>query len=116
MVRNQSSDAMMSRFPPRQLGLTALKIGVLGMGGAPLGDLYERIPEERAQATLETAYARGIRLFDTAPLYGCGLSEHRFGHALRNKPRAYAPYSVISFRPSRARSFCLKLFSARCLA
>jgi len=74
---------MMNRFPLRQLGRTELKVGVLGMGGAPLGDLYERIPEERAQATLETAYARGLRLFDTAPLYGYGLSEHRFGHALR---------------------------------
>jgi aryl-alcohol dehydrogenase-like predicted oxidoreductase len=31
---------------------------------------------------------RGIRLFDTAPLYGHGLSEHRFGHVLREKPRA----------------------------
>jgi D-threo-aldose 1-dehydrogenase len=78
---------MMSKFPPRQLGRTALKVGVLGLGGAPLGDLYERIPEERAQATLEAAYGRGIRLFDTAPLYGYGLSEHRFGHALRHKPR-----------------------------
>ena len=78
----------MSRFPPRHVGRTALKVGVLGLGGAPLGDLYEHIPEDRALATLETAYGRGIRLFDTAPLYGHGLSEHRFGHALRDKPRA----------------------------
>jgi D-threo-aldose 1-dehydrogenase len=26
-------------------------------------------------------------MFDTAPLYGHGLSEHRFGHVLRSKPR-----------------------------
>ncbi|HWZ06611.1 MAG TPA: aldo/keto reductase [Bradyrhizobium sp.] len=45
-------------------------------------------PEERALATLETGYGRGIRLFDTAPLYGHGLSEHRLGHVLRHKPRA----------------------------
>jgi hypothetical protein len=32
-------------------------------------DLYERIPPDRALATLEAAYRRGIRLFDTAPLY-----------------------------------------------
>jgi D-threo-aldose 1-dehydrogenase len=78
----------MTRFPARQVGRTGLKVGVLGFGGAPLGDLYERIPEERALATLETAWQCGIRLFDTAPLYGYGLSEHRFGHVLRNKPRA----------------------------
>jgi len=78
----------MSRFSARHIGRTGLKVGVLGLGGAPLGDLYERIPEDRALETLETAYRRGIRLFDTAPLYGYGLSEHRLGHVLRNKPRA----------------------------
>ena len=76
----------MRAFPLRHVGRTALKVGVLGLGGAPLGDLYERIPESQAQATLESAYTRGIRL-SIAPLYGHGLSEHRFGHVLRGKPR-----------------------------
>ena len=75
-------------FQQRRIGRTDLQVCVLGLGGAPLGDLYERIPSDRALATLETAYRRGIRLFDTAPLYGHGLSEHRFGHVLRDKPRA----------------------------
>ena len=78
----------MNRFQQRRIGRTDLQVGVLGLGGAPLGDLYERIPPDRAVATLETAYRRGVRLFDTAPLYGHGLSEHRFGHVLREKPRA----------------------------
>ncbi len=78
----------MNRFQQRRIGRTDLEVSVLGLGGAPLGDLYERIPRERALATLETAYDRGVRLFDTAPLYGHGLSEHRFGHVLRDKPRA----------------------------
>ncbi|MBV9747881.1 MAG: aldo/keto reductase [Acetobacteraceae bacterium] len=60
-----------------------MHVTVLGLGGAPLGDLYERIPEERALATVRRAYELGVRLFDTAPLYGHGLSEHRFGHVLR---------------------------------
>jgi len=72
----------------RPLGRRGLTVPCLGLGGAPLGDLYERIPEDRALATIETAYERGIRLFDTAPLYGYGLSEHRFGHVLRRRPRA----------------------------
>lgn len=67
----------------RELGRSGLKVTVLGLGGAPLGDLYERIPEERALATVRRACASGVRLFDTAPLYGHGLSEHRFGHVLR---------------------------------
>jgi D-threo-aldose 1-dehydrogenase len=43
------------------------------------------IPEARAQATLDAAYDAGVRLFDTSPAYGLGLSEHRFGHALRHR-------------------------------
>lgn len=33
------------------------------------------------------AWSRGLRYFDTAPYYGTGLSEHRFGAALRHYPR-----------------------------
>jgi D-threo-aldose 1-dehydrogenase len=36
---------------------------------------------------VEAAYERGLRLFDTAPLYGSGLSEQRLGAVLRTKPR-----------------------------
>ena len=88
----------MNRFQQRRIGRTDLQVSVLGLGGAPLGDLYERIPPDWALATLETAYWRGIRLFDTAPLYGHGLSEHRFGHVLRDKPR---PEFVISTKVGR---------------
>lgn len=77
----------MDIFEKRPLGRSGLAVSCLGLGGAPLGDLYERIPEARALATLEAAYEHGIRLFDTAPLYGYGLSEHRFGHVLRQRPR-----------------------------
>ncbi len=73
-------------LPTRRLGRTSLAVGILGLGGAPLGDFYEEIPEDRALATVETAYHGGIRLYDTSPLYGHGLSEHRFGHVLRGKP------------------------------
>lgn len=67
----------------RSLGKSRIEVTALGLGGAPLGDLYEVIPEERALATIETAYELGVRLFDTAPLYGRGISEHRFGAVLR---------------------------------
>jgi len=71
----------------RELGQTGLKLTELGFGGAPLGNLYEAIPERQADATLERAWDCGIRYFDTAPLYGYGLSELRFGRLLRDKPR-----------------------------
>lgn len=61
--------------------------GRIGMGGAPLGNLFEMVPEPAAQASLETAWSAGIRHYDTAPHYGAGLSEHRMGHFLRSRPR-----------------------------
>jgi D-threo-aldose 1-dehydrogenase len=36
---------------------------------------------------VEAAWAAGIRYFDTAPLYGFGLSEQRLGAVLSGKPR-----------------------------
>lgn len=61
--------------------------GPLGFGGAPLGDMFERVDEATAEASLEAAWNSGIRYYDTAPHYGAGLSEHRFGAVLRRRPR-----------------------------
>jgi len=60
----------------------------LGFGAAPLGNLFRPVREDEAQAVLEAAWAAGVRYFDTAPLYGLGLSETRINHFLRGKPRA----------------------------
>lgn len=43
--------------------------------------------ERNALAVIEHAWERGIRFFDTAPLYGGGLSEERLGAALDGLPR-----------------------------
>jgi D-threo-aldose 1-dehydrogenase len=40
-----------------------------------------------AQATIDAAWNAGIRLFDTAHLYGGGLAEERLGRALAGRPR-----------------------------
>ena len=59
----------------------------LGMGTAPLGNLYKSITEDEANATLERAWDAGCRYFDTAPLYGLGLAETRVNRFLKGKPR-----------------------------
>src|SRR6476620_10695678 len=59
----------------------------LGLGGAPLGNLYAPLSDEAADQTLEAAWRLGLRYFDTAPLYGHGLSEQRLGRFLRARPR-----------------------------
>jgi D-threo-aldose 1-dehydrogenase len=71
----------------RQVGRTALSLPPLGYGAAHLGGLYAPVSEEDAQATLRAAWDGGIRYYDTAPFYGRGLSEHRVGSFLLNRPR-----------------------------
>jgi len=76
-----------STIATRRLGRSDLPVSVLGFGGAPLGDLYARLDEAEAVATVEAALAGGVTLIDTSPLYGHGLSEHRIGAALRRARR-----------------------------
>jgi len=77
-----------------RLGDTELTVTRLGLGTVPLGGLYAAVSEEQAHAVVERAWERGLRFFDTAPLYGYGLSERRLGHVLRDKPRAEAVIST----------------------
>ncbi len=67
----------------RKLGRVGIDVSALGFGAAPLGDLYARLDEATAVATVEAALHAGVNLIDTSPLYGHGLSEHRVGAALR---------------------------------
>lgn len=62
-------------------------LGLLSLGAATFGNLYEPVADDDVQATVDAAWARGVRLFDTAPLYGHGRSETRLGAALRGRPR-----------------------------
>ncbi len=64
-----------------------LRFTQLGFGTAPLGNMARAIPEDECDDILETAWNAGMRYFDTAPLYGLGLSEQRLSRMLRDKPR-----------------------------
>jgi D-threo-aldose 1-dehydrogenase len=69
------------------LGRTGLSVTKLGFGGASIGGLFKAVTDDEAGATIRRAWDIGIRLFDTAPLYGYGASERRFGAALRGEHR-----------------------------
>lgn len=69
-------------------GGKSLRLSEMGFGGAPLGNMHRALNEAEAQATLQAALDTGITYFDTAPLYGHGLSEMRFGEALRPLTRS----------------------------
>jgi D-threo-aldose 1-dehydrogenase len=69
-------------------GLGALQFTELGFGTAPVGGLYRAVSDEDAHATMTRAWDLGVRYFDTAPLYGLGLSEVRLNRVLRGRARA----------------------------
>jgi D-threo-aldose 1-dehydrogenase len=57
----------------------------LGLGTATLGNLRRPMCGDRARAILATAWACGVRHFDTAPHYGLGLAERRLGSFLHGR-------------------------------
>ena len=63
------------------------KLSVIGFGGASLsgeggGYGFGQMDEKSAESLLKAAWEAGINLFDTAPIYGFGLSEERMGKYL----------------------------------
>lgn len=78
---------MTKPLPTAQVGNTALQVSRLGMGTAPIGNLYGAVAEAQAIETVQRSFELGIRYFDTAPLYGAGVSEKRVGMALKGIPR-----------------------------
>ncbi len=74
-------------LPAVPLGRSGVRVTRLMFGAAPIGGLFAPVSDAAAAATLEAAWAAGIRAFDTAPHYGVGLSEQRLGRFLRQQPR-----------------------------
>ncbi len=72
----------MAALETRKIGTTDIEVTTLGFGGGPLGGVGDHISDASAAKILTTAFERGIRYFDTAPLYGHGLSEKRYGQTL----------------------------------
>ncbi|MEM7446427.1 MAG: aldo/keto reductase [Pseudomonadota bacterium] len=67
----------------RPIGKTGINVTPLGLGGAPLAGLFSPVEEKAAEAVMSAAMEGGVRLLDTAPFYGYGLSENRIGRAAR---------------------------------
>ena len=72
----------------RLIGRSSVEVTTLGFGGAPLGAVGDRLSLSQAQEVLQAGIDGGIRYFDTAPLYGHGLSEKRLGTGLQTLDRA----------------------------
>ena len=76
-----------SPIPTRILGRTGVSVTELGLGTAPLGELFDRVDDGEAASIIKAAWDGGVRYFDTSPWYGRGQAEHRVGRALYRKPR-----------------------------
>lgn len=72
-------------FEKRRIGSTDIEVTALGFGGAPIGAADLSI--EESTNIIQAAYDGGIRYFDTAPLYGVGVSEQRIGEGLARLSR-----------------------------
>ena len=57
------------------LGRTGREVSVVGLGTWQLGADWGDVREDDALAVLDAAYESGVRLFDTADVYGDGRSE-----------------------------------------
>lgn len=83
----------MDPFETVEIGETGVRITRLGLGGAPLSGMvladgiYGGADYGQALGIVRRAYELGIRYFDTAPLYGEGRSEVRYGRVLADQPR-----------------------------
>ena len=63
----------------RRLGKTGYEVSEIGLGCWQLGGDFGPVGDEAATAILDTASAAGISFWDTADVYGGGLSESRIG-------------------------------------
>ncbi|MEI9995187.1 MAG: aldo/keto reductase [Rhizomicrobium sp.] len=64
-----------------------LPFTTLGFGAATFGNLGRVFSEAECDATVGRAWDAGLRYYDTAPLYGLGLSETRVGRNLARHRR-----------------------------
>ena len=69
------------------LGGSGLRVSRLGLGTAPLGNLFTEVQESDADATIDAALGAGVTFVDTAPHYGLGVAERRLGRRLARGPR-----------------------------
>ena len=108
----------MNPFEQVDIGRTRVQVTRLGLGGAPLSGMtlaegiYRGSSFETALSIIRKAYDLGIRYFDTAPLYGEGRSEVRYGRVLSTVPRdSFALSTKVSRRLVPERPDDLKPYS-----
>ena len=71
----------------RPFGRINTEVSLAALGTVALGNMGVAVSDAQSRAVIESAWQGGVRLFDTAPMYGHGLAEYRLAEELRSKPR-----------------------------
>jgi aryl-alcohol dehydrogenase-like predicted oxidoreductase len=72
----------MSSLPTRPLGTSGLDVSIVGLGCNNFG---RRIDLEATRAVVDAALEEGVTFFDTADIYGRGMSEEYLGEVLQGR-------------------------------
>ena len=78
----------------RRFARRDVAVSQLGVGTAPFGSLAPADSDIAIGAAFAAMRTAGLRYFDTAPLYGLGVAEHRLGACLRSVDRRSAVLST----------------------
>ena len=83
------------KFAKRTLGKTNIEVTPIGLGmmefsggGGLMGSAFPRIEQENKNAAVQAGLDGGINWFDTAELYGAGVSEASLAEALKTAGKA----------------------------
>ena len=95
----------------RKLGSLDFQVSPVSFGGASIssegrGYSFGYISEKDAIALLRKAYDRGISLFDTAPIYGHGVSETRMGTILEGHSGLELALGFVLRHPEVSTALC----------
>jgi len=71
----------------RSLGQTGLQVPMLSFGASSLGQEFRSVTLDEALGSVKAALDCGLKLIDTSPFYGRGMSEVLLGVALKSIPR-----------------------------
>jgi D-threo-aldose 1-dehydrogenase len=80
-------------IPSKRSTMTGIKalgqidFPTVGVGTAAWGPPFPAIPQEQAANLVDRVLSRKPAFFDTAPIYGSGISEKWLGEALAGRPR-----------------------------
>lgn len=99
----------------RTFGKTRWQVGEVGFGAWQIGAEWGEVSDEDASATLHAALDAGVTLFDTADVYGDGLSERRLAkfrsersepfHIITKTGRRCDPHTLAEYNETNLNAF-----------